>query len=267
MKSQRWVGAWCLVALGCGPTTYPGQTDGDGDECPITEPRGEVMITAYQGPAWVGLDVVGRFQRSTPVRESLSCARRTVGPCEVVACQNLGIDFVNGEPVCGPTSAGAIRVTRGAQALPAVDGSARLTLMGDLAAGEVFGVQTAGADVPPFAATLHLPARVEVRTPEALLRNGTIEVAASAGVAVTWAPTTARVLVIVSANNGGQFTAECAFDGATGAGEVPAAALPESTGNLSVWSEDRVDQRAGSFPVRTRVRWTTGAGATLVRGR
>ena len=199
------------MVLGCGAGPLSGQVDENGDECPLTDPRGEVTIVAYQTTGWVGLDVVGRFQRSTPARESIACQRRTVGSCEVVACRNVGIDFVNGEPACGSTSAGSVLVTRGAQALPAVESSGRLTLTGDLAAGESFGVRTTGGDVPAFAATVRLPARVEVRGPEALLRNGTVMVGQAEGVAVTWAPTTGRVVAIVTGDNGGRFTAECAF--------------------------------------------------------
>ena len=179
---------------------------------------------------------------------------------------NVGIDFVNGEPACGSTSAGSLVVSRGAEALPAVEGSGRLTLTRDLAAGESFGVRTTGGDVPAFAATVRLPPRVSVLGPDALLRNGMVSVAPDEGLAVTWAPTTGRVLLIVTASNGGSFTAECAFDGAAGAGTVPPAALPEQSGNVAVWSEERVDQRVGVFPVMVRARWSTGVSATVVRG-
>lgn len=263
----RRVGWWSLVGmLGCGGGPPPGAVDEEGRECPLTEPRGEVTLVAYQGAAWVGLDVLGRFQRSTPARERITCERRAAGPCEVVACQNLGVDFVDGEPACGSTSAGSLLVTRGAEALPPVSGSGRLTLSRDLAADEAFTVRTTGGDVPAFASTVRLPPRVSVIGPEALLSNGTVTVAPGEGLAVTWAPSTGRVVLIVTASNGGSFTAECAFDGAAGAGTVPPAALPEQSGHVGVWSEDRVDQRVGAFPVSVRARWSTGAGATVVRG-
>lgn len=255
-----------MGVLGCGEGPLPGAADEEGRECPLSEPRGEVTLVAYQGSAWVGLDVLGRFQRSTPARERITCERRAAGPCEVVACRNLGVDFVNGEGACGATSAGSLLVTRGAEVLPAVSGSGRLTLTRDLMAGEAFTVRTTGGDVPAFATTVRLPPRVTVLGPQALLDNGTVTLGANDGLAVTWAPTTGRVLVIVTGSNGGSFTAECAFDGATGAGTVPPAAMPEQSGHVGVWSEDRSDQRVGVFPVAVRARWSTGAGATLVRG-
>lgn len=258
------IAALSLSALGC-VASLPGQTDENGDPCPLTEPRGEVTLTAFQSAALVSLQVVGRFQRSTPAREAASCERRTVGPCEVNACRNLGIDFVNGEPVCGSTSAGSLLITRGAQSLRPVEGSALITLDRDFAAGEPFTVRTTGGDVAAFTSTVALPARATVTGPAELLRGTTITLARDQALAVTWAPTTARVLVLVNANNGGDYTAECAFDGMSGAGTVPAAALPPDPGHVEVWTETRTDQRVGVFPVMVRARWTTGARASLSR--
>ncbi len=254
-----------MASLGC-VTHLPGQVDDDGNECPLTDPRGEIILTAYQSSAWVGVDVVGRFQRSTPVRESFSCQRRVVGACAVNDCRNVGLDFVDGEPACGSTSAGSLLVTRGADALPRVDGSGRLTLDRALVEGESFGVRTTGGDVSAFAATVHIPLRTAVTGPEGLLRGTMVSLARDEALTVTWAPTTARVLVIARGNNGGTYTAECAFDGGAGAGTIPAAALPEQTGHVEVWTEDRVDLRVGAFPVAVRARWLMGTGATLVRG-
>ncbi len=258
-----------LTALtsGClGDDSPPGRYDSNGDECPLTAPRGEVALVAYQSDAWVGMDVVSRFQRSTPAREAISCQRRTVGPCEVNACQNLGIDFVNGEPTCGPTSGGDVYVTRGSSPTVRVQGSARLTLDRAFAPGEAFALRTTGGDVPAFAAVVNLPQRVRVTGPEPLLRAGSIPLRAGETFTVTWAPTTSRVLVVVTSNNGGNYTAECSFDGATGIGAIPSGALPEGTGSVVVWSEERNEQRVGVFPVVVRARWGAGAQASIARG-
>lgn len=263
-RLHRTLLALSLPALGCG-TSLPGQTDENGDECPITEPRGEVTLTAFQNPTLTSLQVVGRFQRSTPARESISCERRTVGACEVSDCRNLGIDFVNGEPRCGSTSAGSLLVTRGAAALQPIEGSALVTLDRPFERGETFTVRTTGADVPAFASTLALPSAATVTGPAELLRGGSLTLRADEGLAVTWSPTTSRVLVIATGNNGGTFTAECAFDGAAGTGTVPSAALPRDTGHVEVWTESRNDLRSGAFPVMVRARWTTGARASISR--
>jgi hypothetical protein len=245
----------------------PGQVDENGDECPLTAPRGEVTLVAYPGEAWVGLTVVGRFQRSTPVREAFNCERRTVGPCEVTTCQARPLDFVNGEPACGSTSAGSLLISRGDMALPRVEGSAQLTLDHALSPGEPFTVRTTGGDVPAFSATVHLPQRTTVTSPEPLTRGGMVSVATGAELAVGWTPTPSRVLVIVTESGGASFNAECAFDGTAGSGVVPAGALPANPGHVEVWTEDRIDQPVGAFPVTVRARWSMGSGATLLRDR
>lgn len=257
---------WAIALTACGAGSLPGQTDGDGHECPLTEPRGEVTIVAYQSDAWVGLQVESRFQRSTPAREAVSCQRRVAGACAITACQRLGIDFVNGELTCGSTSGGAVLLTRGGVALPRVDGSAQLTLDHALVPGEPFALRTTGGDVAAFATTIDLPQRTTVTGPDASVRGTSLSLATTDTFAVTWAPTTSRVLVIVTANTSDDFTAECAFDGAAGTGTLPVEAVPAGLSNVEVWTEERVDQEVGVFPVAVRTRWTTGTRTWVARG-
>lgn len=242
------------IAAGCGTT------DADRErECPATERRGVVDLTVYQGDTWNGVDVNVAFQRSPEPRAAIRCTRSVVGPCAVTECSNVGVDFVSDPPSCWSANPGLFTVTRPDGTRFQVQGTARVTLPRAFAPGEMLAMQSAGAEVPAFTASIRVPQRATVRTPTALVSGSGLMLGRDEALTVTWEPTTSLVMVTATTNNGGERTAECVFDGAAGSGTVPAAAMPSDNGAVEVSTLERVEFAAGAYPVTARVRWSTGA--------
>ena len=248
-----------VVPVGCLGTT----SDGAAGDCPLTEPRGRVAIEVFQTPQWNGMDIVGTFQRSPDARDAIRCQRRTVGACVVNQCSNVGIDFVNGEPMCSGANPGTLVVTRAGSNTFQVNGSARVTLDRALMSGETLALRTTGGDVPAFTATLTVPARTRVTAPEGLVNGRGVNLARGEDLRVTWEPTTSRVALLVTDAYGLQSTTECVFDGAAGVGTIPANALIERPGHVGVYTLEESSLQVGVFPVTLRVRWFADARAFL----
>lgn len=237
-----------------------GTTDADREAtCPATARRGAIDLTVYQGDTWNGLDVTVAFQRSPEPRAAIRCTRSVVGPCAVTECSNVGVDFVGEPSSCWSANPGALTVTRPDGAQLRVQGSARITLPRALAPGETLAMQSAGAEVPAFTASIRVPQRATVRTPTGLVGASGVTLGRDEALTVTWEPTTSPVLVTATTSNGGERTAECVFDGAAGSGTVPVAAMPADNGSVEVSTLERVEFAAGAYPVTARVRWSTGA--------
>ena len=247
------------LSVGCLGTT----SEGAGGDCPLTEPRGRVAVEVFQSPNWNGMSVVGTFQRSPDARDAIRCQRRTVGPCVVNQCSNVGIDFVDGEPMCSGANPGTLVVTRTGSNAFQVNGSAQITLDRALTSGETLALRTTGGDVPAFSATLTVPQRARVTAPEGLVNGRGVNLRPNEDLRVTWEPTTSRVALVVTDMYGGQSTTECVFEGASGAGTLPANALIDQPGHVAVYTFEESSLRAGAFPVTLRVRWFTDARAFL----
>ena len=245
-------------AAGCGSTDAERAREREA-ECPATERRGAIDLTVYQGDTWNGVDVTAAFQRSPEPRAAIRCTRSVVGPCAVTECSNVGVDFVSEPSSCWSANPGLLTVTRPDGTPLRVQGTARVTLPRAFAPGEALAMESAGAEVPAFMASIRVPQRGRVLTPTGLTNGSGLTLGRDEALAVTWEPTTSLVMVTATTNNGGERTAECVFDGATGAGTVPAAAMPSDNGALEVSTLERVTFAAGPYPVTARVRWSTGA--------
>ena len=236
----------------------------DGDNCPLTDPRGEVTLEAFTG-AWNGLRATLHFQRSLHPREAVQCTERSTRACTISRCNNVGVDFVDGEPTCSGATAGTVRITRESGATFATSTGTQFTLSPAPSPGERLAVRTDGGAVPAFSGSVALPQRAVVTAPAALVSGGGLTLAAGASLTVRWTPVADTVVITARGNNGGTFTAECTFDGSLGEGTIPPDALPDDVSSVEVSTRAESRLTAGAYPITLRAAWPSVARALVSR--
>ena len=172
--------------------------------------------------------------------------QQTFGSCVVRTC---------GSRSAGTTSAGAITVTGGRQAItlmPASGGGYTAfqdSSVGIFDGGESLHVMAAGAAVPAFSGNIVAPSQVTMTAPAS--QTGSITLARSAGLSLAWSGTSSGNVDITLAGASGP-QVFCSFPASGGSGAISSSALALlAAGDATIDAEQSSDTSvtAGGFHV------------------
>jgi hypothetical protein len=173
------------------------------------------------------------------------------GPAPVNAAQNpqFGACFGTTTGDGGSyQSAGAIELSGAGGPLhlaPGADGTYRATASATWAPGTVLTLQASGGDVPAFSGTFVIPPTFVFDNAPADLMTA---IGGNADVVLTWSPTDAEDVWV--GVDSGTTRVSCTFEGATGSGTVPGAALatlPASGRTISAVANNSRQVKLGAW--------------------
>lgn len=262
-----------LLPLGCSSS----DDASTGGPTPIawTAPQAEIELSVLANG---GVERLVMATFLTGEKLDVICTSESVGGCEVRTCSKGG-ELSAGTKV----DPGAVTVSSASfgDATPmSVDatGYGRIVQMGDLPPGEEVRVTATGsASLPAFDLKVRAAAMLEPKTLGNCGQRGPDVTACQltdAAPVATWTGGSKVVTVSLAPalDLPTKTTLRCAFDGAAGKGQLPAAALAKLAGDQAhtvsvVGYDDAASTPAGSTPsvALTSMRWTTTKGLQPVR--